>query len=855
MGEQVSRHELVAAQPGQRALQVSGVPQDDGRDHQVEARGAVLLVLVGAIADLAEAMKEDGPGQAVARLPLVQLVPGRAAQLGVFDPVEHEQRTLHPPDLAQRGRNPILPRMGRELAHDHRGRDGSRPQRRDDAKDIGPMGADEGHVDPAADQGGQGRMVGRLAEAVEAPFRQVGDARCELEAQERAEREDMLGVAAAVGVVPADRDLAAVMEQGIEHVQGLAGGGRDGLREERPVAVRQVGIDLEAGLGTVMGVAASGGTALACRGEELPVGRGRDPRAEGGREGLALLPVDEAAERQPVGFLADMPVRRPGELAEAGDAAGLGHARQAEVQAVGQHAGQDRAGVGRRHAGLQVGEAVREPRPVRDLRQEVGDADTRQHGVEPARQGFGLRRRGLHEGRDLQHAARERHVAQQAGPGPGVDLGQTPVQQRLAAFDEAVEVGFGRQRAGVLHGLPRGRRDQSLLEGAVLPAAADPDLAGQHARPQLGQDAKFVVTPVDAAAGQHVGGPAPLHEAGRGGGRQARRSRPVRLTQHRDGAQERSHGRDALEAESVQKGGRPAAHGGVMRADLLIGVERLRPGQYLGLGDTGAEPLPRDHGGDRREGVLLAGVGGDHRPTDPRIEPDLVVDRACVSLEGTGLPPFGTPEQGTDHPVEEGDHLVGQAGLQVEHGGDQRRVTALPRVAGDVLHGHARGLGGDLRHALRVDPATATGLDAEAAYVAQARDQAEHGGGLGGLRHLPHPREPGLARVFPELCQSIEASAVFGRQAVAQAAVHLPARPMPKVRAEAFQRRGRRQHDATLTTGAQHQVRQGDEPVVVQSRREQHSGELGGGAPAERPQPEMGLTGDRMTLTAPLCRG
>jgi hypothetical protein len=48
----------------------------------------VLLVLIGSVTDLAEAMQEHGTRQAVAGLALVELLPSRAAQFGIVDPVE-----------------------------------------------------------------------------------------------------------------------------------------------------------------------------------------------------------------------------------------------------------------------------------------------------------------------------------------------------------------------------------------------------------------------------------------------------------------------------------------------------------------------------------------------------------------------------------------------------------------------------------------------------------------------------------------------------------------------------------------------------------------------------------------------
>ena len=72
-----------------------------------------------------------------------------------------------------------------------------------------------------------------------------------------------------------------------------------------------------------MGVDASGGAAETAGSEELPVRR---------------LMIDEAPQGKGVGFVANMPIGNPGELAEVGDRAGLSHACQAEIEAVGQEA-------------------------------------------------------------------------------------------------------------------------------------------------------------------------------------------------------------------------------------------------------------------------------------------------------------------------------------------------------------------------------------------------------------------------------------------------------------------------------------------------------------------------------------
>ncbi len=237
VGQQVIGHVLDLAQGGDGAFEVAGIPQYDRGDEQVEAGGAVLLVLVGAVADLAEAVEEDGACQAVAGFALVELLTSRAPQLGVVDPVEREQRALQPSQLAQRRRHAVLPWVGGELAHDERRRHRAGADRGDDAQDLRPMGADEGHVDPSSDHRLQRRVGGGLGEAVEPAVLQVRDARRKLEAQQRAQGKDMVRLSAAVGMVPARRNLALVVEQRVQHVQRLAGRGGDQLGPERPVAV------------------------------------------------------------------------------------------------------------------------------------------------------------------------------------------------------------------------------------------------------------------------------------------------------------------------------------------------------------------------------------------------------------------------------------------------------------------------------------------------------------------------------------------------------------------------------------------------------------------------------------------
>ena len=204
----------------------------------------MLLVLVCAVTDFAEPMDTDRASQAVAGFALIQLPSGVATQLRVADPIRREQCTFQSSELAPRRGNPILPWIGSELRHDEGGCDRAGADRGDHAQDLRPMRLDEAYVDPAGDHRLQRGIGGRLTEAVEPAMLEIRDTRCELESQKGAEREDMVGITAAIGVMPPRRDLALIVEQRIQNVQRLACGCRDQFCEGRPLSVRHVRVDL-----------------------------------------------------------------------------------------------------------------------------------------------------------------------------------------------------------------------------------------------------------------------------------------------------------------------------------------------------------------------------------------------------------------------------------------------------------------------------------------------------------------------------------------------------------------------------------------------------------------------------------
>ena len=73
MGKQIVADNLtLGAQFGNSAPEINGVPEDDSRDGEIEARSPVSLIFEGAVKDFTETVKEHRPGECVARLTLAR---------------------------------------------------------------------------------------------------------------------------------------------------------------------------------------------------------------------------------------------------------------------------------------------------------------------------------------------------------------------------------------------------------------------------------------------------------------------------------------------------------------------------------------------------------------------------------------------------------------------------------------------------------------------------------------------------------------------------------------------------------------------------------------------------------------
>ena len=217
--QQAGIGELARLAQGLRCpLQIDRIPQHDGGCHQVQAAGAVPLLLECPVADFAQPMNEDRPGQRVARLPFVQTGVHAAAQLDVLEPVQDEQRAFDPAQLAQRDRQAILPRVAAELAQHEGGRDGAMLDRGGQAQHVVPMSAQVLDVQTAADHGAERRVVRYLAGHVQLGVAQVADAWREAEPEQVHQREHVVREPGGVSVVLLNAQIRFMVQQAVQHI-------------------------------------------------------------------------------------------------------------------------------------------------------------------------------------------------------------------------------------------------------------------------------------------------------------------------------------------------------------------------------------------------------------------------------------------------------------------------------------------------------------------------------------------------------------------------------------------------------------------------------------------------------------
>lgn len=126
-----------------------------------------------------------------------------------------------------------------------------------------------------------------------------------------------------------------------------------------------------------------------------------------------------------------------------------------------------------------------------------------------------------------------------------------------------------------------------------------------------------------------------------------------------------------------------------MLGQYLVSVEIFGPGQRLGLCNGCLETIPRQHRGDRVEGVALGLARRNQGGPDLRIQPDLLVNRARIVLDVAAL---NLAEYRSHQPIEQIDGVISKAGNHVQHDRGQGGMPTLRFIPGYMLRGRAAGL-------------------------------------------------------------------------------------------------------------------------------------------------------------------
>ena len=189
------------------AFQVKRVPQRDGGDHQVKTAGAILLILEGTVADLAQPIEKYSLGEGVSGFALIEASRDAASQGWILQPGQREQRALDPADFAQGQSKAVLSGVSSQLPQNQRCRYRSLLDRGGQTQGLGELLLDQLVLNGAADQCAESGPLRRFSRNVETFVGQITDAWRETEPQQMAQRENVIGEARCVRVMFGDPQI------------------------------------------------------------------------------------------------------------------------------------------------------------------------------------------------------------------------------------------------------------------------------------------------------------------------------------------------------------------------------------------------------------------------------------------------------------------------------------------------------------------------------------------------------------------------------------------------------------------------------------------------------------------------
>ena len=345
------------------------------------------------------------------------------------------------------------------------------------------------------------------------------------------------------------------------------------------------------------------------------------------------------------------------------------------------------------------------------------------------------------EGCDAHRAVGDAHVGQRLGGGASVDLEEASIQQGLT---------FSQPRAGVewdgdgqptrlLHGGEDGLGNELVFDGAILPTALDPDVAGAQAVAQLGEEAELKALRIDGAIAEHGGAPAGAHEAARQVFGKAPAVASVEPLQRRHRVEQRGDGAHAPERERGKEGWADPPHKRMaVRGDRRV-VRALGPDQTTRLGENRGQSLPWDDIADGIGHITARCARLQQRVAHIGQQAQGVVDRLGVLLHPGIGSALGAPEEAPDQSVEQADDLVGQARRGIENRDHERRPSTKRRQRPEVLGRQPRALLRKSSDALLVHPGQYGRIDPERPRSVEPPDQSAQRLRIGGAADVAHP--------------------------------------------------------------------------------------------------------------------
>ncbi len=179
------------------------------------------------------------------------------------------------------------------------------------------------------------------------------------------------------------------------------------------------------------------------------------------------------------------------------------HAREAEIGGVREHGCHQGPRIVRRSTSSQMRETIGEARPAVDFRQQLGDAQMRQHGVEPANDGDGGLVLRLANRTDRKAFLGERGLGQVASGGESVDLAKARLQT-LGLFVAPVleTIADGKAQFARFPAIRESvARQEKVVESAESAAAIDPNVARLQPLAQRQHDRDLIGSAIGPGVG------------------------------------------------------------------------------------------------------------------------------------------------------------------------------------------------------------------------------------------------------------------------------------------------------------------------------------------------------------------